>query len=281
MEITLGFSPCPNDTFLFDALVHGKTDTEGFRFIPVLADVEELNRKAVRGELDMTKLSYRAFFEVVGEYALLDSGSALGRNCGPLLISNGDFTAGEVDDLRIVLPGEMTTAHFLFQYAFPDAQRKSFRIFSEIESSVLDGSFDAGVIIHENRFTYAARGLRRIIDLGEHWEQATGHPIPLGGIAVRRSLPVDIQEALQRVLRRSVAYALNDPDQAMPYVQIHASEMSPEVQQAHIRLYVNDHSLSLGDTGRAAIEYMRSKLPGQKPARDLPLYAAGGPAVTV
>lgn len=281
MEITLGFSPCPNDTFLFDALVHGKTDTEGFRFVPVLADVEELNRKALRGELDMTKLSYRAFFEVTDEYALLDSGSALGRNCGPLLISARDFAVGQVEDLRIVLPGEMTTAHFLFQYAYPNAHQKSFRIFNEIESLVLDRSFDAGVIIHENRFTYAARGLRKIVDLGEYWEQTTGYPIPLGGIAVRRSLPAAAQEALQRILRRSVAYALNDPDQAMPYVQAHASEMSPEVQQAHIRLYVNDYSLSLGDAGRAAIEHMRSKLPGENPPRQLPLFAPGGPAVTV
>lgn len=256
MRLTLGFSPCPNDCFIFDALVHKRIDLEGLDFDVRLADVEALNRDAFEGRTDVTKLSYHAFAYCTDRYALLDAGSALGRNCGPLLISQRAVTREEVAEghLRIAIPGVYTTANFLLGLAFPAARNRTPLLFSDIEPALLRGDFDAGLIIHENRFTYEAKGLRKIIDLGEFWESTTGLPIPLGGIVVRRDLPADVQRAVNRVLCRSVEYAFAHREETLPFVRAHAQEMSDEVMFKHIDLYVNDYSISLGPEGRRAVE---------------------------
>lgn len=254
--ITLGFSPCPNDTFIFDALLHGKVDTEGLVFEPIMEDVEALNRRAFAGELAATKLSYHAFAHLTEKYALLDAGSALGNQCGPLLIALKPMTEEEVNVATIAIPGKMTTANFLLSLAFPQAQNKQEVIFSGIENAVLEGKAQAGLIIHENRFTYAQKGLVKILDLGEHWETSTGLPIPLGGIVVRRDLPVEIQQKINRIMRRSVEYAFANPADVMPFVRQHAQEMDESVMRAHIELYVAQHTVDLGADGRAAVRQM-------------------------
>ena len=255
MPLTLAFSPCPNDCFIFDAMVHERIDLEGLQFEVRLGDVEALNTTAFAEAVDVTKLSFHAYAYCADKYVLLDAGSALGRNCGPLLISARPIT---IDDaaagaLRIAIPGKYTTANFLLGYAFPRAQDKTELLFSDIEAAVLDGRYDAGVIIHENRFTYADRGLRKIIDLGEYWESTTGAPIPLGGIVIRRSLPDEVKQKVNRVLRRSVEYAFAHREASLPYVKAHAQEMSEEVMYKHIDLYVNDFTVDLGDEGRLAV----------------------------
>src|SRR4051812_15260732 len=204
MVLSLSFSPCPNDCFMFDALVHGRIDLEGLSFEPQFADIEALNRSAFAGSVDVTKLSYHAYAYCRRDYALLATGSALGRNCGPLLISARPISVDEVRSgrLRIAIPGVYTTANFLLGVAFPEARDRTPLVFSDIEGALLDGRFDAGVIIHENRFTYEARGLYRIVDLGEVWERETATPIPLGAIAIRRALPDDVKERVDRIVRR-------------------------------------------------------------------------------
>jgi 1,4-dihydroxy-6-naphthoate synthase len=256
MKLSLGFSPCPNDTFIFDALVHQKIDTEGLEFDIILADVEELNQKAFAGELDVTKLSYHAFAHLLHQYALLDAGSALGRNCGPLLIAKRPLTEAEVNAATIAIPGRYTTANFLLGLAYPAATDKREMLFSDIEQAVLRDEVEAGLIIHENRFTYQDKGLVKIQDLGEFWESTTGFPIPLGGIVVRRSLPQPVQQAVNRVVARSVAYAQAQPQGTRSYVAAHAQEMDEAVMYAHIGLYVNDFTLNLGTEGRAAVGHL-------------------------
>lgn len=254
--ITLGFSPCPNDTFIFEAMLHGRVDTEGLRFEPVIEDVEALNRRAFAGELLATKLSYHAYAHLTNKYVLLDAGSALGNQCGPLLIAKSALSEEEVNQARIAIPGAMTTANFLLSLAYPHATNKYEVVFSEVEQAVLLGEADAGLIIHENRFTYAQKGLVKIMDLGDHWENTTGMPIPLGGIVVRRDLPKEVQQKINRVLRRSVAYAFAHPEEVMPYVRAYAQEMEDPVMQAHIQLYVTPFTENLGERGRAAVEHM-------------------------
>ena len=258
MTLTLAYSPCPNDCFMFDAMVHGRIDTEGLEFDVRLLDIDALNAAAFAGEFDATKLSFHAYAYCADRYVLLDAGSALGNGCGPLLISKREIPRGEVagGGVRIAIPGRFTTANFLCGLAFPKAQDKTAIVFSEIEPAVLDGRFDAGLIIHENRFTYEAKGLKKIIDLGEFWESETGAPIPLGGIVVRRTLGDDLQQTLNRVMRRSVEFAFAHPDASLPYVRAHAQEMSDEVMSKHIDLYVNQYSVELGGEGRRAIELM-------------------------
>lgn len=253
MRLSLGFSPCPNDTFIFDALIHGKIDVEGLQFEPYLDDVEALNRRAFDGTIDITKLSYHAFAHLTRRYVLLDAGSALGRNCGPLLIAKKELSAVEIQAARIAIPGEMTTANFLLSMAYPLAQRKSEVLFSEIEDAVLSGRFDAGLIIHENRFTYEQKGLVKIRDLGEFWEETTGFPIPLGGIVARRDLPREVLQRVNRALRRSVEYAFANRSDVMPFVRAHAQAMDDAVMAAHIGLYVTDFTVDLGAQGRAAV----------------------------
>ena len=253
MKLTLGFSPCPNDTFMFDALVHDKIDTEGLEFEIVMEDVEALNQRALQQDLDVTKLSYHAFLYCVQDYSLLNSGSALGRNCGPLLIQqrgNAPLTA----DSKIAIPGKKTTANLLLSIAFPYLQNKLEMLFSDIEQAVTDGEVDAGLIIHENRFTYQKKGLEKILDLGEFWETETGLPIPLGGIVVKRDLPLEVQQKVQRVLKRSVQFAFDHPKSSREYIRCHAQEMDEQVMYEHIKIYVSDFSLDLGIEGKQAVE---------------------------
>ena len=257
MKLTLGFSPCPNDTFIFDALVHHKIDTEGLEFEVIFADVEQLNKWACQGKLDITKLSYNAFTHCVNDYALLDSGSALGNNCGPLLIKKPNTILTK--ESKIAIPGKYTTANMLLNIAFPNHQNKVEILFSEIENKVLEGKVDAGLIIHENRFTYEDKGLEKEKDLGEFWEEETGLPIPLGGIVTNRRLPLATQQKIERVLRKSVEFAFENPNSSADYVKFHAQEMGKEVVDAHIALYVNNYSISLGEQGRKAVELLFEK----------------------
>ena len=261
MTLSLGFSPCPNDCFMFDAIVNQRIDLEGLEFSARLADVEALNQAAFAGDADVTKLSYHAYAFCIGDYVLLDAGSALGRNCGPLLISKRAISRDEVaaGRLRIAIPGKYTTANFLLGLAFPQAQDKTALVFSEIESALLQDRFDAGLIIHENRFTYAAKGLKKIIDLGEYWEGETGAPIPLGGIVIKRSIPDDVKQRVNRVIRRSVEYAFAHRTASLDYVRAHAQEMSEDVMYKHIDLYVNEYSVDLGTDGRRAVELLVDK----------------------
>ena len=262
MTLSLGFSPCPNDTFIFDALIHHKIDTEGLDFEVSYDDVETLNQKAFRGELDITKLSYHAFAYVADSYVLLDSGSALGFGVGPMLICKDDpeKLRAELEkagtQLKIGIPGKYTTANFLLGLAFPEALNKQELVFSDIENAVLDGRVDIGLIIHENRFTYQDKGLKKIIDLGDFWEKETGLAIPLGGIVANRSLPDDVQHKINRVLRRSVEFAFSNPKSGLEYIRSHAQEMSEEVMYKHIDLYVNKYSVELGDEGKKAIKLL-------------------------
>ncbi len=254
MKLTLGFSTCPNDTFIFDAAVHHKIDTEGVEFELFLGDVEELNRKAFDAEIDITKLSYHAYAYAAENYVLLNSGSALGRNNGPLLISKKKIYPDEVDDLKIAIPGKYTTANLLLGIAYPRAKNKISYLFSDIEDAVVDEEVDAGLIIHENRFTYEAKGLKKIKDLGEYWETLTGKPIPLGGIVISRRHPKDLQLKISNIIRRSIEYAYENPQSSLDYIRQYAQEMNAEVMKKHIDLYVNEFSLDLGQEGRDAIK---------------------------
>ncbi|MBL7815363.1 MAG: 1,4-dihydroxy-6-naphthoate synthase [Saprospiraceae bacterium] len=254
MKLTLGFSPCPNDTFIFDAMVHNRIDTEGLTFHLVMEDVEALNHRALRQELAVTKLSYHAFAHLVDDYALLEAGSALGNGVGPLLIAQKPMFQEVVNQSLIAIPGQYTTANFLFSLAYPEAKYKKEIVFHDIEKAILRGEVDAGVIIHENRFTYQNHGLVKLIDLGEFWEMTTAMPIPLGGIVVRRDLPIDIQQKMERVMHRSVQFAFENPDASAAFVAEHAQEMDVEVRQKHIELYVNHFTEGLGEQGRAAVK---------------------------
>jgi len=282
MKLSLGASPCPNDCFIFDAIVNRRIDLEGLEFELRLDDVEALNRSAFAGETDVTKLSYHAYAYCVDAYVALDAGSALGRNCGPLLISKRPVPAGEVEAgaLRIAIPGKYTTANFLLGFAFPAARDKTELMFSEIEGALIDGRFDAGLIIHENRFTYQAKGLRKIVDLGEYWESKTGAPIPLGGIVIKRSFPEELKQAVNRIIRRSVEYAFANREASLPFVRAHAQEISEAVMYQHIDLYVNEYSIDLGADGRRAIEILfnRAAETGAIPPISEPLFLSVEPA---
>lgn len=261
-KLSLGFSPCPNDCFVFDAMLHGKIDTEGLEFEVFMDDVETLNQKAFRGELDITKLSYHAYAHLTKKYQLLNAGSALGNGCGPLLISkNGDFSnlKSQVSDLVIAIPGKYTTANFLLSLAFPEAKNKVEMIFSEIENAVLEGKVDAGLIIHENRFTYEQKGLKKIIDLGEYWETLTNAPIPLGGIVIKRTISDELKKKVDRILRKSVEFAFANPKSSLNFVKANAQEMSEEVMYKHIDLYVNKYSVDLGADGKRAVKLLFDK----------------------
>ncbi|HYS79659.1 MAG TPA: 1,4-dihydroxy-6-naphthoate synthase [Anaeromyxobacteraceae bacterium] len=251
--LALGFSPCPNDTFIFDALVNGRVDTGALRFEPVLEDVETLNRWALQGRLDVTKISYGALPLVAKDYLLLDSGGAMGRGVGPLLVARPDRAALRPETATVAIPGEHTTAHLLFSLAYPEVVRKRFIPFSEIEEAVRGGAVDAGVLIHEGRFTYQAKGLVKLVDLGEHWEAVTGSPIPLGGIVARRSLGAQVAREVDRLIRESVEQALGAYPRITDYVERHAQELDPAVMRRHVELYVNDFSVGMGDAGRSAV----------------------------
>lgn len=255
MKFTIGFSPCPNDTFIFDALVNHKIDTDGFEFEAVMGDVQTLNKWAIDKKLAISKISYGVLPLVLNNYAVLNSGGALGKGVGPLLISKKmieDF-AEQMHKFSIAVPGENTTAHLLFSYAFPTAANKKFMIFHEIENAVLSGKVATGVIIHENRFTYQDKGLVKLLDLGEFWEQKTKAPIPLGGIVIDRNIDKAIQYKIDLLIRKSLEYSFSQYPILSPYITAHAQEMNEEVMRKHIDLYVNDFSLQLGETGKSAV----------------------------
>lgn len=256
MKLTLGFSTCPNDTFIFDAMVHGKIDTEGLIFEPFMADVEELNRRAFRHDIHITKLSFHAFAHVAGHYKLFRAGSALGRNNGPLLIARENLAVGKMEKGIVAIPGKYTTANLLFSIYFPKAGRKKEILFSDIEDALLHKEADAGVIIHENRFTFEKKRLVKLADLGELWEAETGMPIPLGGIVVDDSLPPEIQLRVERVLRRSVEHGRAHAGSPSSFVRQHAREIDAEVIRQHIALFVNEYTVDLGETGINAISML-------------------------
>lgn len=256
MNIPIAFSPCPNDTFMFYAMIHGKVDTAGFSFEPVYADVEQLNHWAFEGKYPVTKLSFHAMAYALKDYALLRSGSALGFGVGPLLISKQpiDNLAEAIKTMRIAIPGKYTTANFLLDVAFPKVGEKVAMLFSDVEEAVLSGKVDAGVIIHENRFTYAEKGLHKLIDLGEYWERKTSMAIPLGGIVAKRGLGTENILQIERILQNSIKFAFENPEATMDYVSSHAQEMDTAVMKQHIALYVNEYSVALGDMGEKAVE---------------------------
>ena len=258
-NLTLGYSPCPNDTFIFFPLIHGLVDTYGFRFSERLEDVETLNRLALEKELDISKISFHLLGFILDDYCLLRSGGALGRGCGPLVVSGNFNDMGELRGKRIAVPGRYTTAYLLLRLFDPSLDNVVFLPFHEIMGAVASGAADAGVIIHESRFTYPGYGLKKLLDLGEWWEGDTGHPIPLGGIVAKRSLGKEKVSAFDRLLRDSVEYSLAHPEEANRYIRAHSQEMSDEVCAAHIRLYVNDFSIDLGNEGEAAVNTLLSR----------------------
>jgi 1,4-dihydroxy-6-naphthoate synthase len=256
MKLTLGFSPCPNDTFIFDALVNKKIDMEGFEFDTVLADVETLNQWALEGKLDITKLSFPAFFRSLQNYTLLNAGSALGKGVGPLLITDSpqELTGEEINQASVALPGIHTTANLLFSYAYPEATDKKFMLFSAIEDALVNKETDLGVIIHETRFTYQQKGLHKVKDLGEYWEEKMELPIPLGGIAINQSIKRSVALKVNVLIRKSLDFAFKNYPAIPDYVKQHSQEMSQDVMRKHIDLYVNNYTLDLGDEGKLAIE---------------------------
>ncbi len=259
MVLSIGFSPCPNDTFIFDALINGKIDTGSLRFKPVLEDVETLNEWALQGKLDITKLSFPAYFQTLETYCLLRSGSALGRGVGPLLVAHSEKTFLEeaVDNATVALPGVHTTAHLLFSFAYPNARNKVYKIFHEIEDTVVNKMADLGVIIHENRFTYEQKGLHKVLDLGNFWETKMQVPIPLGGIVIKKEHGDDVYNEVNRLISASLQYAFDNYPFLPNYVKQHAQAMSDEVMRRHIELYVNKYSLDLGSEGAKAVEVLR------------------------
>ncbi|MFC6103638.1 menaquinone biosynthesis family protein [Olivibacter domesticus] len=268
MKLTLGFSPCPNDTFIFDAMIHQKIDTEGLSFDVSYEDVETLNQKTFNEELDISKLSFHAYAYTIENYVLLDAGSALGFGVGPLLICKNKeileatLKSREEDinlGLRVAIPGEYTTANFLLGLAFPKLQNKVLKVFSEIEPALLNNEVDLGLIIHENRFTYQDKGLIKVMDLGDFWEKETGCPIPLGGIVIRRNLSDEVKAKVNRVLKKSVEYAFKHPKSGIDFIRKHAQEMSEEVMYKHIGLYVNKYSIDLGEEGKQAVQVLFEK----------------------
>ncbi|MBJ6726624.1 1,4-dihydroxy-6-naphthoate synthase [Geomesophilobacter sediminis] len=272
--LTLGFSPCPNDTFIFHALIHGLVDAAGLRFTERLEDVETLNRLALDRALDVSKVSYHLMGRILPDYVLLRSGGALGRGCGPLLVARADLDPSRLAGKKIALPGRYTTAALLLRLYDPTLTDFVYLPFHEIMGAVADGSVDAGVIIHESRFTYASYGLTQLLDLGAWWEADTGHPIPLGGIAAKRSLGGETLRAIEDALTESVRHAFAHPALPHPYIRAHSQEMSEAVCDAHIKLYVNDFSLTLGSEGEQAVQYLlqRATAAGIIPPSSEPLF---------
>lgn len=256
MTFRLGISPCPNDTFIFDALLNGLIDTGQYRFDVVLSDVQDLNLRASSGEFDLIKISYAHYFSVMYRYAMLTAGGALGFGVGPLLVARSAMTEQELLHARVAIPGEQTTARFLLHYAYPNLLHTMPMVFSDIEEAVLQGEAEAGVLIHENRFTYQEKGLHLLRDLGAWWEQHTGLPIPLGGIAIRRDLSIQVQRDINRLIRESILVAKKRLPALSPFIEQHAQDMDPMVLRQHIDLYVNEQSLGLDERGKEAVQNM-------------------------
>lgn len=255
MVLKLAYSPCPNDTFIFYALAHRKIDMRGLRFEVELMDVETLNAHAAEASFEVSKMSFHAYARLQKDWNLCDAGAALGRGNGPLLVGRPGLAVNLEDSrTRILLPGKHTTAALLMHYAFPAIERYDYCVFNEVERKVLNGEADAGVLIHETRFLYASRGLELLADLGLVWEQRTGLPIPLGGIAMRKDLPEEVQQRFEQIMRESVLYAMQHPKEALDYVKVHAQEMDPEVMRRHIAMFVNEYTVSMGEEGRKAVK---------------------------
>ncbi len=256
-KLTLCFSPCPNDTFMFEAMVHHKIDTEGLEFEVQIADVEALNHQAIASNVGISKLSYHAFGHIADRYKILPTGSALGRGNGPLLVSKKEINLK--NETTVAIPGKYTTAALLLKIAYPQLSDWQETLFSDIETAVLQGKADAGVLIHEGRFTYAAKGLQLLCDLGKHWEERTGQAIPLGCIAVSRTLEEALQQKIARVLRRSIKFAFGHPQESAAFCAQYAQEMDAGIMAKHIALYVNNYSIDLGDEGRKAVRFFLSE----------------------
>jgi 1,4-dihydroxy-6-naphthoate synthase len=270
MKLTLGFSPCPNDTFVFNALVHGKLNTEGLEFDYFLADIEELNRNAFASRAEVIKISYHAYAYVAQDYLILDSGSAIGKKNGPLLVAKNEIEPEKINESRIAIPGKYTTANLLFSMAWPGALNKAEYLFSDIEDVVLRGDADAGLIIHETRFTYQKKGLVKIGDMGEYWENMTKLPIPLGVICIKRSVPHETALLVNTLIRQSLEYSYKDAMSAYDFVKDNAQEMDNEALNNHIKLYVNDLTLNLGEEGRNAVRSLLDTAAALKVIPEIP-----------
>lgn len=258
-KIKLAISPCPNDTFMFHAMLNGLVDTSGFTFEYHLMDIEELNLSAFEQKYDVTKISFSAFGHLSNKYVLLNSGAALGRNCGPLLISKAPQLTKDIKNLKIAIPGIYTTANLLLSIMWPEAKNKESVLFSEIEDAVLNEEYDAGLIIHETRFTYKLKGLHKIVDLGEWWETKTGMPIPLGGIVAKETLGLQSINSIEHIIKSSIEYAFKNPDASKEFIMKNAQAMDEKVAREHINLYVNEFSLNLGSEGKNAIRELLKK----------------------
>lgn len=254
MKITINISTCPNDTFMFDALIHKKIDTLGYEFELNMCDIEQLNKCALSGEVNLTKLSYSNYPTISENYQILHSGSAIGRGNGPLLVSRRKIYLDELHDTVIGIPGKLTTANFLLDRAFPQIKEKREYLFSDIANAIMDSEIDCGILIHEQRFTYAENGLRLIIDLGAEWERLTGKMIPLGAIVVQRKLPIDVKKDLELLVRRSVEYALSNPNSSYNFVKKNAVELDDDTILKHINMFVNEYSIDLTQEGIDSIE---------------------------
>lgn len=257
MKLRIGFSPCPNDTFIFDALVNHKIDTEGIEFDVALEDIQTLNTQAAEKKWDVTKLSFPAYFEHSVDYSLLDSGSAMGKGVGPLLIAKKLVDVPDFANCTIAIPGVNTTANFLLSFAFPSLVKKVPMLFSEIENAVINGETDLGVIIHENRFTYQQKGLIKVFDLGEIWEERQRVPIPLAGIFAKADMDLQLQKTVSRLIRKSVEFAFDQYPNLPAFVIDHAQAMEQSVMRQHIELYVNDYTIDIGADGKKAIELLQ------------------------
>ena len=256
---SLGFSSCPNDTFIFDAMINGKIDAGDLHFEVKIEDVESLNRHALSGTMDVLKISYHTLLHVKNEYTLLHSGSALGHGCGPLIIARTPLDIRVLDDNRIGIPGKYTTANLLLQLYYGKPLSARTYVFSDIEKALLDSEIDAGVIIHENRFTYESKGLVKIVDLGEFWETGFGLPLPLGCIVAKKTLGTPAIQAIEYTLRKSVQFAMDHPGETMGFVKKHAQELNDDIIKKHIDLYVNGYTLDIGTIGQKAIECLNKQ----------------------
>lgn len=268
-KFSFAFSPCPNDTFMFEAIVNKRIDLRGYEFDIHLDDVAQLNQQAANSQYDISKISYNAYSLVSNQYQLLKSGSALGHNCGPLLIAKKDIPKEDLKNCSVAIPGANTTANLLLSLAFPELINKKEYIFSEVEDALVRGDVDLGLIIHENRFTYQERGLVKIQDLGEYWENTTHCPIPLGGIAIRRSLPQEVKNDVEAILKESIQFAFDNREIVQPYISSHAQEMDEKVMQSHIDLYVNEQSITLDTSARKGIERLISEIKALYPERNI------------
>ena len=274
-QLSLGYSPCPNDTFIFYGLIHGKVPCPAVKFIERLEDVETLNQLALKNQLDLTKISYHAFGHLRENYVLLRSGGALGRGCGPLVIAAHDTSMAQLWGKKIAIPGQLTTANLLLQLYSDGYENVLILPFDQIVDAVVQGRVDAGVIIHESRFTYQQHGLKQIIDLGQWWEEESGYPIPLGGILAKRDLGTTLIGQIDSALHQSIEYAYAHPQEPQTYIKQHAQELDDKVIRNHIELYVNDFSLDLGDEGIQAVNSLLSRAEerGIIPPCELPLFA--------